>query len=129
MNKYLLMTGLLLIASTSAVARTNIFCHAKFGSESSLRFVPPEAEGEIAVTDGISGAKVTETKPRVSPSDFVCVMNADNNAAKCKQKMTFDSQTFMKPYCISDVFSLKKLCPDEVLAYSKILNSDFCKKR
>ncbi|PIS11937.1 MAG: hypothetical protein COT73_01125 [Bdellovibrio sp. CG10_big_fil_rev_8_21_14_0_10_47_8] len=120
---------LFLIISSSVWAGSNKFCQGKFGKHASLILVPLEAQGKIAVQDGVYGSKSTETNPVVSPSGFICFISLGYEEKKCRDGMKLDSKLFGKRSCISKEFSFDKLCPNEIKNYPDLNSSEICSKK
>lgn len=92
------------------------FCKKLFGSKVETSFEPKEFHrggvAENIMTGKASQVRIEEIK---KPTGFVCVSEIDKDLKdKCPNGLEFDLKRNEFPSCVSKVFRLKELCPDEI---------------
>ncbi len=130
-QKKILMGMVILVISSSAYSKDLTFCKRMFGTKAETSLEPKESN-RGGVEDNFINGKATPIRIQglKKPTEFVCMVEIDNTSKdKCQSGLHIDLKRNEFPSCVSKVFPLKKLCPNEITEIWPELKDIVCKNK
>jgi len=113
----LLLLIIISVGGNQAYSQQSVFCRTVFGAKAQLAYVP-EAANKIGISHNYLTGKTTyspskDAKTIVEPTGFRCRIGPKQSES-CPKDMSEEIQGKENRYCISKVYDLRELCPDEI---------------
>lgn len=131
LQKRLLMGMVILVISSPAYSKDLIFCKRLFGTKAETSLEPKESN-RGGVEDNFINEKSAPIRIQglKKPTGFVCIVEIDSSSKdKCRSGLHVDLKRNEFPTCVSKVFPLKKLCPNEIKEIWPDLKDIVCKNK